>query len=91
MAKVRLAVDVDPDLERRIKVMALRNDMSVNEWIEETVRREAQQGTEEVTRVYIAPGISVPPPGSKPKGITNPPRLRGTGGTVADAVIEDRR
>lgn len=37
------------------------------------------------------PGMHFPPPGVKPKGLADPPRLREGSGTVADAVIEDRR
>ncbi len=95
MAKVRLTVDVDPEVEEHITSIAASENKSVNDWIEEAVSRELQPKTEgksqETERIYVAQGISMPAPGVEPKGIANPPRLRGAGGTVADAVIEGRR
>lgn len=44
---------------------------------------------EELVRKY--PDMHLAPPGVKPKGLNDPPRLREGSGTVADAVIEDRR
>lgn len=38
MTRVRLSVDVDPELRRRVKVVAAARDQSVKEWIEEVVR-----------------------------------------------------
>lgn len=35
-------------------------------------------------------GLYLPPPGSKPKGSENPPKLK-DGSKISDAVIEDRR
>lgn len=47
MARVRLSVDVDPELRRRVKVVAASRDQSVKEWIEGVVRealvREARR------------------------------------------------
>ncbi len=50
MTRVRLSVDVDPELRRRVKVVAAARDQSVKEWIEGVVRealiREVQEATE---------------------------------------------
>ncbi len=50
MTRVRLSVDVDPELRRRVKVVAAARDQSVKEWIEGVVRealiREAQNTAE---------------------------------------------
>jgi hypothetical protein len=37
MTRVRLSVDVAPDLKRRVKIAAARNDQSVREWIEQAL------------------------------------------------------
>lgn len=44
MARVRLSVDVDPDLRRRVKVAAAGRDQSVKEWLEGVIRRELESG-----------------------------------------------
>lgn len=102
MARVRLTADVDPNVRRRVRIAAIERDTSVSDWVEQAVIRELEReqssaGDHDIVEVdakgrrYIAPGISMPSPGTKPRGSNNPPRLRGEGGTVADAVIEDRR
>jgi hypothetical protein len=40
MKRVRLLVDMDPELRRRVKVAAARKDQSVKEWIEDMIERE---------------------------------------------------
>lgn len=40
MTRVRLSVDVDPDLRRRVKMVAASRDQSVKEWIEGAIKRE---------------------------------------------------
>ncbi|MGB3681222.1 MAG: hypothetical protein WA990_01925 [Rubrobacteraceae bacterium] len=47
MARVRLSVDVDPELRRRVKVVAAARDQSVKEWIEEVVREALIRETRE--------------------------------------------
>jgi predicted transcriptional regulator len=37
MTRVRLSVDIAPDLKRRVKIAAASNDQSVREWIEQTL------------------------------------------------------
>lgn len=50
MTRVRLSVDVEPELRRRVKVVAAARDQSVKEWIEGVVRealiREYREATE---------------------------------------------
>ncbi|HZY65835.1 MAG TPA: hypothetical protein VFE21_08155 [Rubrobacteraceae bacterium] len=38
MTRVRLSVDVDPELRRRVKVVAAARDQSVKDWIEGVIR-----------------------------------------------------
>ena len=40
MARVRLSVDVEPELRRRVRIAAASRDQSVKEWIEDVLRRE---------------------------------------------------
>lgn len=48
MARVRLSVDLDPDLKRRLRVAAASRDQSVREWVEqaiaEALEREEDRG-----------------------------------------------
>ena len=93
--RVRLTADVDPDVKKRVRIAAIESDTSVSEWVERALREKLRQSEPgeiaESGRRYIAPGLSLPPEGAKPRGSTHPPRLRGHGGTISDAVIEDRR
>jgi hypothetical protein len=92
MARVRLTADVDPELRRRVKIAAASVDKSISEWIEDVLRHELEEYQDGRRVVFIGDTrITLPLPGAKPRGSSNPPTLRGTGGTVADAVIEDRR
>jgi hypothetical protein len=43
MKRVRLSVDVDPELRRRVKVAAASKDQSVKEWIEDMIGRELER------------------------------------------------
>jgi len=94
-ARVRLTADVDPEVKKRVKLAAVESDQTVSQWIEQVIRDRLQWpepgAATDTERRYIAPGLSVPPTGSKPRGSKNPPRLQGRGGTISDAVIEDRR
>ncbi len=82
MARVRLTVDVAPDLRRRIKIAAASRDETVKEWIERAILRELRE--EEVDEY-------VPPSGPKPEGLREgAPKLR-SGATASEAVVEDRR
>lgn len=38
MTRVRLSVDVDPELRRRVKIVAASKDLSVKDWIEGAIR-----------------------------------------------------
>lgn len=39
MGRVRLSVDVEPELKRRVRIAAAREDLSVKEWVEEVLSR----------------------------------------------------
>lgn len=85
MARVKLTLEVEPELRRRVKIAAASRDQSIREWILGAIRHELSledDGEEELT---------LPPPGVKPRGSENPPRPRGGGNPVSEAVIEDRR
>lgn len=82
MSRVRIAADVDADLQRRVKVAAASSDRTVSEWVEAAIRRELERSDDE-PEYY--PGV-----GSKPTGLEDAPSP-GSGRTVADAVLEDRR
>jgi hypothetical protein len=80
--KVKLSLQVEPELRRRIKLSAAARDESVREWVQRAILRELE--AEEEGQEYY------PSEGGKPRGAKNPPRPR-SGRTVAEAVIEDRR
>lgn len=40
MTRIRLSVDVDPELRRQVKMVAASKDQSVKEWIESAIKRE---------------------------------------------------
>lgn len=91
MAKVKLTLEVEPELRRRIKMSATARDESLREWVHRAILRELEVedseapngGTQEEQEYY-------PSRGGKPRGSEHPPRSR-SGRTVAEAVIEDRR
>lgn len=91
MARVRLAVDVEPELRRRIKIAAALRDETVRDWIERAILRELEESIGE-GRVYEEEPEFYPAEGPKPRGLPDgkAPRPR-SGKSVADAVIEDRR
>jgi len=86
--KVKLSLEVEPELRRRIKLSATARDESVREWVRRALLRELEAeelgdpGEEEMI---------LPPAGAKPRGSRNPARPRGGGNPVSEAVIEDRR
>lgn len=49
MTRVRLSVDVDPALRRRVKMVAASKDQSVKEWIEGAIKRELLAETQATT------------------------------------------
>jgi len=81
--KVKLSIEVEPELRRRVKIAAASKDQSIREWIVGAIRHELENDEEEE--------ITLPPAGAKPRGSKNPPRPRGGGNPVSQAVIEDRR
>lgn len=82
MRKVKLTLEVEPELRRRIKMSATARDESLRQWVHRAILRELE--AEEEEQEYY------PSQGGKPRGSKNPPRPR-SGRTVAEAVIEDRR
>lgn len=90
MGRVRLTVDVEAELRRRIRVVAASRDETIKDFLERAILRELEESVgrgwthDEEQEFY-------PSEGGKPKGIReNVPKLKG-GPTMADTVIEDRR
>lgn len=48
MTRVRLSVDVEPELRRRVRMAAASRDQSVKEWLEEVLERELRRTSEDV-------------------------------------------
>lgn len=46
--RVRLSVDVEPEIRRRVKVAAAGRDQSVREWIEGAIRHELERTDEDL-------------------------------------------
>lgn len=86
MAKVKLTLEVEPELRRRVKIAAASRDQSIREWISGVIQHELslEEGGEERE-------LTLPPAGVKPRGSDHPPRPKGGGNPVSEAVIEDRR
>jgi hypothetical protein len=88
MARVRLTADVEAETRRRVKIAAIRSDVSVSEWIERAVLHELERepdGTADDNEERVI----LPPPGAKPRGSEHPVRMRGDK-TMAETVLEDR-
>ena len=48
MTRVRLSVDVDPELRRRVRMAAASRDQSVKEWLEGVLERELERTEEDI-------------------------------------------
>ena len=48
MPRVRLSVDVDPELRRRVRMAAAGRDQSVEEWLEGVLERELKRTDEDI-------------------------------------------
>lgn len=83
MERVKLTLEVEPELRRRIKMSAVSKDESLREWVYRAVLRELEESETE--------GLTLPSAGAKPRGSSNPVRPSGGGSPVSEAVIEDRR
>lgn len=91
MAKVKLTLEVEPELRRRIKLSATSRDESLREWVQRAILHELEaedSGKSDVGEEWQEGYHSSR--GGKPRGGENPPRPR-SGRTVSDAVIKDRR
>lgn len=79
--KVKLSVELDPELRRRVKLAAVSQDQSIRDWVVNAIQHELDRSAETQ--------LITPEPGAKPRGIANPPTAR-SGRLVSDAVVEDR-
>jgi hypothetical protein len=82
VGKVKLSVEMEPELRRRVKLAATSRDETVREWIMRAIERELESEGED--------GLTIGEARVRPLGLKNPPRPR-SGRSVSDAVIEDRR
>jgi predicted transcriptional regulator len=48
VTRVRLSVDVDPELRRRVRMAAASKDQSVKEWLEDVLKRELKRTDEDI-------------------------------------------
>ena len=48
MTRVRLSVDVDSELRRRVRMAAASKDQSVKEWLEAVLERELKRTDEDI-------------------------------------------
>lgn len=48
MTRVRLSVDVAPELRRRVRMAAASRDQSVKEWLEDVLERELKRTDEDI-------------------------------------------
>jgi hypothetical protein len=48
VTRVRLSVDVDPELRRRVRMAAASKDQSVKEWLEGVLERELMRTDEDI-------------------------------------------
>jgi hypothetical protein len=79
--KVKLSVEMEPELRRRVKLAATSQDQTIREWIVNAIQNELKSEDEN--------GLINGHERTKPLGLKNPPRPR-SGRSVSDAVIEDR-
>lgn len=80
MEKVKLSVEMEPELRRRVKLAATSKDQSVRQWVVDAIQHELDNDDD----LWIMPAN-----GAKPRGIANPPKPR-SGRLVSDAIVEDR-
>ena len=80
--KVKLSVEMEPELRRRVKLAATSRDQTIRQWIVTAI----QFALENEHDNDVIKGRKR----TKPLGLKNPPKPR-SGRSVADAVIEDRR
>ena len=84
MDRVKLSVEMEPGLRRRVKIAAAGRDQSIREWLLGAIHHELEQDGEEEQEFY-------PSEGGKPRGLRGgAPKLE-SGNTLSEAVIEDRR
>ena len=91
MARVKLTLEVEAELRRRIKLSATAKDESLREWVHRAILRELEAENSGDGGAYEGEREYHPSRGGKPRGSEHPPRPRGGGNPVSEAVIEDRR
>ena len=92
MARVKLTLEVEAELRRRIKLSATARDESLREWVHRAILRELEAEGSGNGGIYEQEQEYHPSTGGgKPRGSEHPPRPRGGGNPVSEAVIEDRR
>jgi hypothetical protein len=60
--RVRLSIDVEPELKRRLKIAAARQDLSIRDYVEVLLRRALEEDEEPTD----APASSYYPPAGPP-------------------------
>lgn len=90
MKRVRLTVDVEPELRRRIRIAAASSDESIREWLQRAILHELDEGPAggsnyDLEREYYSSE------GGKPRGLREGAPKLDSGDTLSEAVIEDRR
>lgn len=61
MARVRLSVDIEPEVRRRVRIAAASRDLSVKEWVEEVLEwalREEVGGMTPEDRAWMKGDLS---------------------------------
>lgn len=82
MEKVKLSVELEPEMRRKVKLAATSKDQTIRQWVVNAIRHELE-GDDDVDELIRGSKRK------KPLGLKNPPKPR-SGRSVADAVIEDR-
>lgn len=81
MEKVKLSVEMEPELRRRVKLAATSRDQTIRQWIVTAIQHELER--EDDSDLIMGQART------KPLGLKNPPRPR-SGRLLSDAVVEDR-
>jgi hypothetical protein len=82
--KVKLSVEMEPGLRRQVKIAAAGRDQSIREWLLGAIHHELEHEGEEAEELYLSEG-------GKPRGLREGAPKLGSGNTLSEAVIEDRR
>lgn len=91
MEKVKLSVELEPELRRRVKIAAASRDQSIREWILGAIHHELKTDDEAEHEEQHEEQELYPSEGGKPEGLRDGAPKLGSGTTLSEAVIEDRR